>query len=605
MSFLGIEGLHVFVTGAAGGIGHAIVEEFLAQGCKVSGHDLRPPTAPSTDLNLHYIQGDISSEPSVASAIAAAHSRFGPIHILAANAGITDESAAYPIWELPLDLWEKTYATNVRGTFLTVKHFLARAAADKDEAGGGGEPPHLAVVLTGSECGKFGQAGHAEYASGKAGLQYGLVRSVKNEVVKLNARARVNAVAPGWVDTPLIEGRLDDPREMYTEAQATVPLAKIAKPADVARAVVFLSSHRAAGHISGECISVDGGMEGRLVWRDDELVKATSPRPPQQSVPQSIIPPAPTPSARPVPTIKVLLSVDFDAVSGWLGTGTHPDNNMADYSSGFFSARVGVPRLLRLFRKLGVSDKVTWFVPGHSMESFPDQMKDIVGSGAEIGLHGYCHEGASQLTEDQEAEVIEHCVAVARSLTGKQPLGYRAPLYQLRENTVALLESHGFLYDTSLSHHDSTPYFLPHLPPIAPPQYGPDVSAKSWMRPLPKAASPSPSALVEVPANWYMEDMTPMQFWPHTPNSHGYVDARVIERMWMDRFEFLHEELKDLRRRIEMVTYPLVLHPDTSGNAHVLPMVERFLRWVKQKGDMEVEFMTFGEAASKWKAFEK
>lgn len=75
--------------------------------------------------------------------------------------------------------------------------------------------------MTGSECGVFGQAGHVEYASGKAGLQYGLVKTVKNEIVRLNKSARINAVAPGWVETKLIEGRLDDPGEMWREAKAT------------------------------------------------------------------------------------------------------------------------------------------------------------------------------------------------------------------------------------------------------------------------------------------------------------------------------------------------------------------------------------------------
>jgi hypothetical protein len=69
-----------------------------------------------------------------------------------------------------------------------------------------------------------------------------------------------------------------------------------------------------------------------------------------------------TPQTRSKPKIKILLSVDFDAVSGWLGTGQHPDNNLADYSSGFFSAYVGVPRLLKLFTKHGIADKVTWYV---------------------------------------------------------------------------------------------------------------------------------------------------------------------------------------------------------------------------------------------------
>lgn len=107
--------------------------------------------------------------------------------------------------------------------------------------------------------------------SSQAGLQYGLIRGIKNEIVRLNSAARINAVAPGWVDTPLIGGRLDDPKEMYREAQTTVPLRKIAKPTDVARAITFLASHRAAGHISGECISVDGGMEGRVVWTEPEI----------------------------------------------------------------------------------------------------------------------------------------------------------------------------------------------------------------------------------------------------------------------------------------------------------------------------------------------
>lgn len=120
---------------------------------------------------------------------------------------------------MPTELWDRTYAVNVRGTYLTIKHFLQSVeVAQKQEAK---ELANVSVVVTGSECGVFGQAGHVEYASGKAGLQYGLVKTVKNEIVRLNARARINAVAPGWVNTKLIEGRLDDPGEMWREAEAT------------------------------------------------------------------------------------------------------------------------------------------------------------------------------------------------------------------------------------------------------------------------------------------------------------------------------------------------------------------------------------------------
>jgi len=373
------------------GIAALITLAWTEQGCKVTALDVRRvPLSPSP--NLFAIEGDISSESSVEACISKARGHFGPIHILAANAGITDESNGYPLWRMPVDLWDQVYNVNVRGTFLSVKHFLRATEQSQQELAR--ELPNLAVVITGSECGKFGQAGHAEYASGKAGLQYGLVRGVKNEIVRLNAKARINAVAPGWVDTPLIEGRLDDPKEMYAEAQATVPLRKIARPEDVARTVAFLASHRAAGHITGECISVDGGMEGRVVWRESEILvsssgaataSTTADEPSSTSIPRSVV-------AKRKPCVKIALSVDFDAVSGWLGTGAHPDNNLADYSAGFFSARVGVPRLLKLFKKLGIADKITWFIPGHSMESFPEQTKAILDSGCELALHGYCHE---------------------------------------------------------------------------------------------------------------------------------------------------------------------------------------------------------------------
>jgi hypothetical protein len=96
-----------------------------------------------------------------------------------------------------------------------------------------------------------------------------------------------------------------------------------------------------------------------------------------------------------------------------------------------------------------------------------------------------------------------------------------------------------------------------------------------------------------------MEDMTPLQFWPHTNNSQGYVDARVIEHMWKERFEFLLREMSE-EDDTKMTVFPLVLHPDTSGMAHVLPMIERFLNWIIGKGD-KIEFMAFGDAAEAWR----
>lgn len=223
-SFLALNGLHVFITGAGGDIGSCAVREFLGkqvclgrrssdnivvlpqsdnrtdQGCKVTAHDLHAFQVPEEKdseryARLRVLTGDISDEASIQSSFSEATKRFGPVNVLIANAGVTDESNDYPIWDIPVGVWEKTNKVNVRGTFLTVKHFLR--AAQRSQQTLGKELDNLTIVITGSETGKIGQEGHGEYASGMAGLQYGLVRDVKNEIVRLNGKARINTVAPG------------------------------------------------------------------------------------------------------------------------------------------------------------------------------------------------------------------------------------------------------------------------------------------------------------------------------------------------------------------------------------------------------------------------
>ena len=103
------------------------------------------------------MQGDISHEESICSCIAQAKEHFGPINILIANAGIADESHEYPIWKISVERWQRTYDINVRGTFLTIKHFLQAAEEAQEDLGR--ELENLAIVITGSETGKFGQAG--------------------------------------------------------------------------------------------------------------------------------------------------------------------------------------------------------------------------------------------------------------------------------------------------------------------------------------------------------------------------------------------------------------------------------------------------------------
>lgn len=313
--------------------------------------------------------------------------------------------------------------------------------------------------------------------------------------------------------------------------------------------------------------------------------------------------------------MRICLSVDFDALSGYLGTGHTPENTLADYSAGLLSANIGVPRLLRLFAKHGIADKITWFIPGHSMETFPKQTADIVASGAEIGLHGYSHEGAYSMTVEQEEHVLQKCIELATSLKkGQRPAGYRAPLYQIRESTVELLQKHGFLYDSSMNAHDGLPYFLPN-PFLQKPPHVPDYdkSASTWMLPTPLPEQPefgtaaAERALVEIPASWYTEDMTPLGFYPYTASTQGYVATDVVEKMWWDRFDWLweNESFLDQEPGIEFGSiYPMIWHPESAGRAHIVGMIDRFLGKLVAKaassGD-EIVFETMSNVAHDWK----
>lgn len=308
------------------------------------------------------------------------------------------------------------------------------------------------------------------------------------------------------------------------------------------------------------------------------------------------------------PRVKVCLSFDFDAVSHWLGTGCHPDNNMADYSSGIFAGQVGCIRLLNLLRKKGIADKVTWFIPGHTIETFPASVRQVVESGAEVGLHGYSHEGIYQMTPEQERAVLEKCIEVATRLCGgKKPRGYRAPMYTVRETTVKMLREKGFLYDSSLMHHDSQPYWTPADPPIEAIDFSKDAS--SWLKPTaiadPSRVNPLRSGevpLVEIPCGWYNEDMMPLQYLPHLANSNGYVSTSVVEQMWKDKFMWLWENAATSTEKSFETTdfvFPILMHPDTSGMAHIMGMAERMISWLQSWGDA-VEFSKHEDIAREW-----
>lgn len=151
---------------------------------------------------------------------------------------------------MDLAQWSNTLATNLTGPFLLCKAYLKAlrsASADEKEA--------ASIIFIGSTAGKFGEANHGDYAASKSALMYGLTPTLKNEIVLIAPKGRVNSVNPGWVATPLAEGTLKD-KAFVERALATTPLQKVGRPEDVARQVAVFASPLLSGHVNGVNLQV-------------------------------------------------------------------------------------------------------------------------------------------------------------------------------------------------------------------------------------------------------------------------------------------------------------------------------------------------------------
>jgi 3-oxoacyl-[acyl-carrier protein] reductase len=245
----GLRGKRVLVTGASGGIGSACVREFVAEKAEVVAHYHRERDRADALGATLVIQADLTLEEDAERLFEAA----GELDVCVAVAGVWPREDV-PVWELPLERWELTLRQNLTSVFLTARGFL-RGVARRG---------HGNLVLIGSTAGVFGEAGHADYAAAKSAVLQGLLLSLKNEVVRVAPNARVNAVAPGWTQTPMARREVEDP-EVVERVTRTMALRKVATPEDIARQVVVLASDELSGHITGEVVVVAGGMEGRTI----------------------------------------------------------------------------------------------------------------------------------------------------------------------------------------------------------------------------------------------------------------------------------------------------------------------------------------------------
>ncbi|MGY1737573.1 polysaccharide deacetylase family protein [Geodermatophilus sp. SYSU D00684] len=272
--------------------------------------------------------------------------------------------------------------------------------------------------------------------------------------------------------------------------------------------------------------------------------------------------------------------VDVDAVGGWLGSYGGEDSP-DDISRGVFAGEVGVPRMLELFRRNGMPS--TWFWPGHSIETFPEQFDACVAAGHEIGVHGYSHENPIAMSREQESAVLDRCIELIEERAGRRPTGYVAPWWEFSPVTNELLLERGIKYDHSLMHRDFEPYYVRVGDSWTKIDYS--QPADTWMKPLVRGRE---TDLVEIPANWYLDDLPPMMFVKASPNSHGFVSPRHLGEMWQDQFDWVHREMD-----YAVVTF--TVHPDVSGRPQVLLMLERLIEHVN--GHEGVRWTTFDQIA--------
>lgn len=239
----GISGKRVLITGAASGIGRATAQRFYDEGARLLLCDLRPleqtELAAAFPERMEYVAADVASAAGLDAVEAAI--KQGGIDCLVNNAGITKDKSAL---KMTAEDWDKVIAVNLTAVF----RLAQLAARVMKEQGRGGTILNAASVV--AHTGNFGQA---NYVATKAGV-IGLTKTLARELGR--AGIRVNAVAPGFIDTPM--ARLVPEANLSALTERT-PLARLGKPEEIAAAYCFLASDDAA-YITGTCLNVDGGL---------------------------------------------------------------------------------------------------------------------------------------------------------------------------------------------------------------------------------------------------------------------------------------------------------------------------------------------------------
>ncbi|CAJ2510644.1 Uu.00g062690.m01.CDS01 [Anthostomella pinea] len=250
----------------------------------------------------------------------------------------------------------------------------------------------------------------------------------------------------------------------------------------------------------------------------------------------------------------VCYCVDVDGCAIWINTQDGSKANASNISRGIFGANVGLERLLKFFGQHDV--KATFFTKN--------------------GLHGYTHERASLLTEDQQRKVMAKSIEVYKDFTGKHPRGWAAPYWDVSPVSMQIMEDFGIEYDHSLMHHDCQPYYASDVgESVVHTDYSEDPD--TWMVPMKQHRV---TKVVKIPANWDVDDWPPLNPAPGRAGSHGFVNPRDVQQVWEDQFSYLYEEY-------DTFVYCISIHPQVSGKSKVMPMHQRFMEFLKKHDGVE------------------
>lgn len=270
----------------------------------------------------------------------------------------------------------------------------------------------------------------------------------------------------------------------------------------------------------------------------------------------------------------VCLTFDFDAISLWIGPYGATSPSMI--SRGEFGV-VGVERILRLLAREGLP--ATFFVPGHTADTYPDTVRAIAAAGHEIGHHGYLHENPVALDPEAERSVLERGLVALEHVTGRRPSGYRSPAWDNSPRTIELLLEYGFRYESSLMGNDFTPYWCRAGDVIhrdGPYEFGRTVD------------------LVELPVSWILDDFPHFEY-VRLGNrlSPGLAAPSKVEEIWRGEFDFLY-------RDVPGGVFTLTMHPQVIGRGHRLLLLERLIAYFRAHEG--VRFATLATVAAEFRA---